>query len=129
MLNAALPFAQQMLDKRGEFFPYAVKLANGGEISMVAGDPGLGERPASTDVLEVLYTGLNSEKDSLRATAIVADVRISAPAGDAIQVEIEHREGIALAALLPYSKKRFGRGVTYGDLQAAPGQRRIWPGA
>jgi hypothetical protein len=116
MLNAALPFAQQMLEKHGEFYPYAVKR-----------DPELGDKPVSTEVLAVLYDGLSKQRESLRATAVVSDVRISSPAGDAIRVEIEHREGAVLVALLPYSKKRFGRGVTYGDLQASTGERHTWP--
>lgn len=128
LLNDALPFALQMLDRRGEFYPYAVKLAIGGDIAMVAGDPGQGEHSRSTDVLPMLYEGLKSERETLRAAATVSDVRIDSPSSDAIRVEIEHREGLALGVFLPYAKKRLGRGLTYGDLQAAPGERRIWPG-
>jgi hypothetical protein len=126
MLNEALPFAQQMLDRRGGFFPYAVKMAAGGDIGIVAADPGQGEHPRSTDVLSMLNEGLKSERETLRAAATVSDVRIDSPSRDAIRVEIEHREGLALTVFLPYAKKRLGRGVTYSDLQAAPGERRIW---
>ena len=40
MLDAALPFAQQMLTKHGEFYPYAVSMSAGGEVAMVAADVG-----------------------------------------------------------------------------------------
>jgi hypothetical protein len=127
-LNEALPFAQQLLDRHGEFFPYAVKMAVSGDIGVVAADPGQGEHPISTDVLSVLYQGLTLERETLRATGVVSDVKTGSPPSDAIRVEIEHREGAALAVYLPYTKKRFGRGVNYGDIQAASGERRIWPG-
>jgi hypothetical protein len=39
---------------------------------------------------------------------------------------LEHREGIAIAVVLPYNKKRFGRGVDYGSLAAASGTRQLW---
>lgn len=44
-LDAALPFATQMLDDHGEFFPYGVALDSAGSERMIAGDPGQGERP------------------------------------------------------------------------------------
>jgi hypothetical protein len=127
LLDAVVPLAQQMLEERGEFFPYAMKLTEGGDTAMVAVSEG--ERPASTEMLAKLYLGLNGERQTLRATAVVSDVRIAAPAGGAIRVEIEHRDGAAIAMLLPYSKKPFGRGVTYGDLQAMPGEPKIWSDA
>jgi hypothetical protein len=125
-LNEALPFAQQMLERHGEFFPYAVKLTVGGDFEMV-GATTEDEHPASADVLSKLYEGLTWERQTLRAAAIVADVRTGSSPSDAIRVEIEHREGIALAVLLTYTKKRLGRGVTFGTTDAAPGKRHIWP--
>ena len=35
-------------------------------------------------------------------------------------------KGPALTILLPYSRKRFGRGIDYGQLQAAAGARHVW---
>ena len=113
-----------MLEERGEFFPYAMKLTETGDIAMVGVSEG--ERRASAKILGKLYLGLNAERESLRATAVVSDVRIAAPAGGAIRVEIEHQDGAAIAVLLPYSKRPFGRGVTYGGLQTMLGNPKIW---
>ena len=63
--------------------------------------------------------------DRLRAAAVIADVRLP-DGGDAIRVELEHTEGLALTVLLPYSKKRFGRGIDYAPLQAGAGTRHVW---
>jgi hypothetical protein len=91
MLNAALPFAQQMLAKNGEFFPFGASLPADGEAKMEVSHPG-GERPESNAVLDLLVSGLRDKRDALRAVAIVADVRIQGGA-DAIRIELEHRDG------------------------------------
>ena len=74
-------------------------------------------------MLALLYEGLASRTQELRAAAIVSDVKLGS-GEDAIRVEIEHREGGVLAVVLPYKKS--GRNVTYGNLAALPGERRIW---
>jgi hypothetical protein len=126
LLNAALPFARQQLAKHGEFFPYGVAMTRDGKITMIAGYTGT-ERPPSTEVLETLYEGLRSKAEENRAAAVVSDVRLRGEGTDAIQVEIEHREGIALKVFQPYRKKRFGGGLETGQMRAEDGERRIWP--
>lgn len=124
LLDVALPFAQQMLDQHGEFFPYGVALDEAGEARMVAGDPQLGDRPASTDVLSTLVEALRTERDSFRAVALVSDVRLGR--SDSVRVQLEHRDGHAISVFLPYKKKRRGRGVEYGRVNAGPGSTQVW---
>jgi hypothetical protein len=124
LVNAAIPFAAQMLDERGEFFPYGVSLDSAGEERMVAADPENGERPASAAVLTTLVEGLRRQRDSLRAVALVADVRL--PDSDAVRVELEHRDGQAIAVFLPYRKKRLRSGVNLGELRAGPATPQVW---
>lgn len=127
LLNPALGFAQQQLEQHGEFFPYAVVVRADGETEMVAARPDADDdRPASNDVIDACRTTLAERRDRLRAAAVVADVRLPA-GGDAIRVELEHTEGPALTVLLPYGRKRFGRGIDFGQLQAAAGTRHVWP--
>jgi hypothetical protein len=126
LLEPALGFAQQQLAQHGEFFPYAVVVRSDGQTEMVAARPdAANDRPASTDVIAACRTTLAERRDQLRAAAVIADVRLT-DGGDAIRVELEHTEGPALTILLPYSKKRFGRGIDYGQLQAAAGTRHVW---
>jgi hypothetical protein len=124
LLNASLPFAQQMLAKHGEFFPYAASVSASGEVGLAAGHTG-SERPASTEVLELLYEGFRGRAGDLRAVAIVSDVRLRETGEDAISIELEHREGLAMVLLLRYKKRRFG-GPAYGNMTAEAGSRRIW---
>jgi hypothetical protein len=44
-----------------------------------------------------------------------------------VRVELEHREGQAIAVLLPYKKKRFGRGVEYLPLATGGAIQQVWP--
>lgn len=106
LLNAVLPFAEERLSKYGEFYPFGAAVSSEGEASLLAGDPGLGDRPDSDAVLETLYEGVRGDLEEYRAAAFVADVTVSG--SDAVQVELEHAEGVSLAVLLPYSRSRFG---------------------
>lgn len=120
--------ARQLLAKNGEFYPYGVSMTGDGSTRMVAAYEG-SEHPASTELLSMLYDGLRQKAAELRGVAVVSEVRTKNPDRDAIRVEVEHREGVAMAVLLPYrvQRKLIGREVAYGDLQASPAERRIWP--
>jgi hypothetical protein len=124
LLSATLPFAQQMLDDHGEFFPFGATLGDDDQVQIVSGGPDLGEHPASAQVLAVLTQGMRAARGALRATAIVSDVRLADT--DAISVELEHRDGHAVEVLVPYRAKRFLRGVDYGERTSQPGVRAIW---
>lgn len=126
LLEPALGFAQQQLAQHGEFFPYAVVVRTDGQTEMVTARPdATSDPPASADVIDACRTTLAERRDQLRAAAVVADVRL--PDGsDAVQVELQHTQGTALTILLPYSKKRFGRSIDYGQLRAAAGTRHVW---
>jgi hypothetical protein len=51
---------------------------------------------------------------------------VQLPDSDAVRVELEHRDGQAMAVLLPYKKKRFGRGVDYEDLRGGTTDKQVW---
>ncbi len=99
LMSRAFPFAQQMLAAYGEFFPYAVGLGQSGEVRMFAADAGGDEQPPTTEVLHELVDGLRSERDALRAVAVTSDVRVYD--SDAIRVDLEHRDGIAIRGAAP----------------------------
>jgi hypothetical protein len=124
LLDAVLPFGQQMLAEHGEFFPYGALVEADGQVVMVA-TPEDSARPASSQVLEDLYRAAQQASGTTRAAAFVSDVRLPRSMfGDAIRVELEHREGVGLAVLLPY--RRSSHEVEYGDLSAQRGVQRVW---
>jgi hypothetical protein len=124
LLNVTLPFARQMLAERGEFYSFGATVAVSGETRLLAGDPGQGERPASADVLSTLLEGLRQRRSDPRAVAICADVRLED--SDAVRIELEHRDGQAMAVLMSYKKKRLGRGVEYQDLRVGTADKQVW---
>jgi hypothetical protein len=127
LATAALDAAEGLLAKRGEFFPFAVTVRDDGEIGLAAADPALGERPASSAVLEALYAGISGDRQAYRAAGFVADVRLAG--GDAVRVDVEHRDGgPPLTLVTPYRCSGLLRKtVTYGQMEASDGVRRIWP--
>jgi hypothetical protein len=129
LLNVVLPFAQQMLEEHGEFYPFAAAITTDGELELIAGAPSLeNERPRCFDVVSACLDGLICRRDQLRAAAIVTNVRLHDTGGDAIAITTEHAEGQAISARLPYKLGRlFRRRVQYGSLEAGPGDRRLWP--
>lgn len=125
LLDVALPLAQRLLGERGEVVPFGVVRAADGQARMVAADIGQDDTPRRDAVLAALVEGVRGERELLRAVALVSDVR--AGDNDALRVDLEHREGTAMAVLLPYRLKRLRRGVEYGGLAACPARPTIWP--
>lgn len=128
LLNVALEFAQEQLQRRGEFYPYAAAIGADGDPEMIAAHPEEvdtdPENPDSIAVIEACVAALRERREELRASAIVSDVLLDGE--DAIRVQLEHAEGPTLAVVLPYVKRRLGRKVRYGNLRAQESEPRIW---
>ncbi len=125
LADEALSAAQHLLEKNGEFYPFAVTLSNDGTPKMAGADPGQGEYPSSQAVLDLLYSGAAAGRDAIRAAAFAAPVDTAD--GDSVRVEIEHRDGgPALELLLPYRLTKLRKTVELGPLAAAAGERHIW---
>ena len=125
LLNTALPAAEQLLEKYGEFFPFGAAVGMNGETKLLASDPGHSDHPSRSDeVLSMLLEGVRKQRNELRAVAICTDVQTAD--SDAIRIELEHREGTAIAVLVPYKRKHFGHGFEYSVLQAGSASKRVW---
>ncbi len=132
LLDAAIRAAQELLDSAGEFYPFAVALEGAGETRVLAAEVPTGPREVAdpSAVLDLCWDGLRAESGELRAAAVASNV--GGPDGDAIAVALEHREGPAIEVFLPYAVqpkvggKKPPQKLLYGDLQAIPGQQRVW---
>jgi len=78
------------------------------------------------ELISILVDGLRKQRAELRAAGIAFDVRLPQEGRDAITVDLEHREGQSMRVLLPYAKKRLGRGVEFFDLRAEASVPRVW---
>lgn len=130
LLDSLIGFAVEMIEKHGEFYPFAGVLTPEGELQHVGVYTDTGdEQPSSDDLLRLLKEALRAKNsDAVLAAALASDVRVADQATgarvDAVCVHLEHREGDSVDAFLPYQKKRL-RGVRFGELFAVPGERTI----
>jgi hypothetical protein len=110
LMNAVLPFAEQMLRNHGEFFPFGAIVNKAGKIEQQGAWTG-SEHPPSQEVIEVLYKGYvaGARTGDYIATALVYDVRVIPPGQnektDAIAVDISHRDGVSQTVIYPYRLK------------------------
>ena len=127
VLDALLPFAHQLLDKHGEFFPFGAAMGRDGKIGMVAGDTGT-EHPPSDEVMELIREAMRRDRDKYVAVGLCYDVRVrtsaAAAPSDAICVSLEHRDGMAVDVVEPYAKR--GTKIEYGSLSAQQGRKTVF---
>src|SRR6266480_3062129 len=97
LMNAILPFAKQMLNRYGAFYPFGGTMRSDGQLTPVAGYDGR-EHPPSADIIEFLTAAFiaGAKQGEFKATALVYDVRVRMPSNgdksDAIAVSLNHRE-------------------------------------
>lgn len=129
-MNHVVPFAEQMLAKHGEFYPYGGVLTPLGEVELVGTEDGHCQPPPQ-EIIDSLLAAFRERAISgiCKATALVADVR--ALPGDAeeetsaIRVSLEHASGLAIDVFIPYEIGENGQ-IRYGELFARQGERIIF---
>ena len=117
LLDLALSSARQLLQKRGEFYPFGAAMSTDGKARLIGG--GLGS-DASTARLPELLDGLRCDRAHFRAVAICSHVRL--PDSDAVRVQLEHREGQTVHFVVPYSSKR----LEYGEPRRGTPFGQVW---
>lgn len=125
LFGAAIDAAEHFLGVRGEFFPTGFSTAADGQPDAFSADPGLGEQPPSLEVLAALLEGARTTRDTVRAVALVFDVTL-ADGGDAVCVQLEHRDGVTLQIHVPYRRRRFRRGVSFGEMGVSYADPQVW---
>lgn len=108
ILQSAIDTAVYFLEKRGEFFPFAVVKTVEDETvhiqSMIDGD-----RPYSENVINSIANGLKSQgvKENYRSIGIVSDVKltdtIEGGSSDAIRVQLDDHEAGPANCYVPYA--------------------------
>ncbi|MDF1478549.1 hypothetical protein PYV02_05560 [Leifsonia sp. H3M29-4] len=127
LLDSGLRLAQQHLVAASEFDPFAIIVAVDGRLLAVDLDTSeLGKHPEAEAISLAARAQLRHLAPSARCTALVTNTRLSRERTDAIEVRLEHREGVALIVLLPYKRPKFGGTTQYGEAAAYPGVREVW---
>jgi hypothetical protein len=107
LVDESLPFAEELLTKYGEFFPFGRVIEVGGAVGHHAGYPG-GEQPPSSEVIDVLQKAWRqmAADGSIRATALTYDIRTIPPGRsekqDAVCIAIDHRDSYSVRVIFPY---------------------------
>lgn len=131
LLDTLLPFAEKMLRKHREFFPFGGSMNPSGEIVHEGAYDG-SEQPPSQDLIDLLREShqKSASEKQLRACATVYEIRTIPPGlnekQDAIAVEIDHFGGYSVVVIFPYSF------TANGDLSitapfATQGDRIVFP--
>ena len=128
LLKYLLPFAEEKLNRDGEFYPYAAIVAANGELKLVAA--AAGQEPDAGDLLLALHQELREQaaEGSIRASGIAADVTLTDPDNgettDAVQVELDHADAEPVDVYVPYESAPDG--IKFGDLVAAAGREPVF---
>ena len=130
LLGFVLPFAEQMLARFGEFYPYGGAMLPNGEIVSVAGYDGH-EHPPSNDVISLLKERFvhAAKAGQYKAAALVYDIRYRTSQNDeqsdAIAVSLNHRDGYSVIVIFPY-RLDSGKPVLHAPV-AQKGEGDIFP--
>ena len=118
LLNAVMPLARQTLARYGDLLPFGAATLTNGHVSMLAAYPGDDlDALTNPEVFDGLKDGVQQQAGEYRAVAFVADGLLDG--ADAILVDLEHREGVALRMMVPYRRHRFPRRVSLNHAQGA----------
>jgi hypothetical protein len=98
-----------------------------GEVALIGLDqPITPEVPVAEDVIHGIVELFRQRKDSIRALAIGADVQVPSQATDAIEVRLEHRDGVCITVLVPYRLDPLDDSYTYDEPLVEEGTQAIW---
>jgi hypothetical protein len=128
LLRYLLPFAEERLNRDGEFYPYAAFVGADGEVQSVSAAEA--EHPDAAELLLALHAELRQRaaEGSIRASGIAADVMLTDPeSGEergAVQLELDHADAAAVDVYVPYSGA--GREVEFGELVTTAGRAPVF---
>jgi len=128
--NDILLIAQKLLEKQGEFLPFARVMDLKGEILYILPDS-IEERPKSKDLVNEYISILKeiAKKGGIIAAGIGMDVKISdvktGKISDAVCGKVENNKDEAIELYLPYQKGILGK-INYQGLTINIGKRVIF---
>ena len=127
LAEVTLAAARSFLDEQGGFIPFPMAIKTDGTLAPIGLDqPVTPTAPDIPQVIEGLVGLFRERRGSIRALAIGADVLIPGEMMDAIEVRLEHRDGIAITILVPYQIDSLDDTYLYDEPRIQPGDRIIW---
>jgi hypothetical protein len=128
LIQALMPFAEQMLKEHGEFLPFGAAVSVAGDASGHMTYDGR-EMPPSEEVIASLVQAFQeaARGGTIRAAGVCYDGRIvqDGKKVDAVIIILEHASGNASKAFVPYTKGLFGK-YRFGQLIAELEEPKIF---
>jgi hypothetical protein len=123
-LDAALGFARRMLVTKGAFVPFAAVIDGSGLAYATLSGKTRGGDP--DQLAARLVAEIRERRHDLWVVALTTNREV-ADLGSVVHVDLEHRNGPSAVILLPYSARRRGRKVEFGEPQRLAGEPVVWP--
>jgi hypothetical protein len=127
LAEVTIAAARNFLDQGGDFIPFPMVIKSDGELALIGLEQPI--TPTVPDVLEVM-SGIvqlfRDRRDSIRALAVGSDVQVPSEATDAIEVRLEHRDGLAITLIVPYQIDSLDDTYIYDEPRVQAGDRLIW---
>jgi hypothetical protein len=129
LINALMPYAEQMLTENGGFLPYGGVITPDDEVRLVqfAED---GQEVNAKDIFDQANQALRAgaQDGKWTTTALVADVTVTKPgeqeAQQAVSFALDDSEGNSVEVFFPYNLKETG--VDFGTAFAQQGANQIF---
>ncbi len=131
LIGTGIGAAQEQLQRNGGFLPFALGVANDGEVRLMAVTPADAAEGMEGDfdadaMIGDLTELLRQNRDDFRAAAVVCDILLVEEESDAIHVAAEHRDGSVFAAVLPYAANTATAEWDFGQLTADTNEPTVW---
>jgi hypothetical protein len=127
LAEVTIAAARNFLELGGDFIPFPMVIKADGELALIGLDqPVTPTPPDVNEVMRGIVDLFRERRGSIRALAIGADVQVPAEATDAIEVRLEHRDGIAVTVLVPYQIDSLDDTYLYDEPRIQDGDRLIW---
>jgi hypothetical protein len=129
LMNALMPFAEQMLSENGGFLPYGGVITPDDEVHLVQFAEE-GQEVKAHDVFEQANHALRAgaQDGKWNTTALVADVTVTKPGEQepmqAVSFALDDAEGTSVEVFFPYTVKEGS--VDFGTAFAQQGSRQIF---
>lgn len=125
LTSAAVDFALQQINKHGGFVPFTLAVASTGDKQLLQPNYAVDAKPDAAQQFAAQWSSIHDVKSTLRAVAVAVDVAVPERNQDAIELMVEHREGVAIGMLFPYARAANGD-YDVSAPSAYPEERRIW---
>lgn len=103
LTDAVVDFALASIGAHGEFLPFALAVSVDGEREVIAPNYPTSAQLTVVEQVAAHWRALAEVKNNVRAAAVALNVTLPERNRDGIEISVEHREGVAIGLIFPYT--------------------------